>query len=92
MRLVLTKNGFRRAKSCRLRSSVGSASMTPVSTPAVVPDRDGENSALASAVTSTVSVTVASCNVTGTSVASPSETTTPDRDCVPKPLRASSSS
>ena len=92
MRLVLTKNGFTRAKSCRLRSMVGRVSMTPDSTPAVVPDRDGEKSALASAVTSTVSVTVASCRVMGISVASPRETTTPDNDCVPKPLRAISRS
>ena len=92
MRLVLTKNGFVRAKSWRLRSSVGSVSMRPVSTPAVVPDREGENSALASAVTSTVSVTAASCSVTGTSVASPRATTTPVRDCVPNPPRAISRS
>ena len=39
--------------------------MTPLATPAVVPERDGENTALASAVTSTVSVSVASCIVTG---------------------------
>ena len=66
--------------------------MTPDSTPAVVPDRDGEKSALAAAVTSTVSLTVASCRVIGISVASPRVTTTPDNDCVPKPLRATSSS
>ena len=66
--------------------------MTPDSTPAVVPDRDGENTALASAVTSTVSVTVASCRVTGTSVASPRVTTTPDSARVPNPPRAISRS
>ena len=71
---------------------VGRVSMTPDSTPAVVPYRDGENTLLASAVTSTVSVTVASCRVTGTSVASPRVTTTPDNACVPKPLRVISRS
>ena len=91
-RLVLTKNGLTRAKSCRLRSRVGSVSMTPAATPAVVPERDGENTSLASAVTSTVSVSVASCSVTGTSVASPRVTTTPESDCVPKPLIATSRS
>ena len=92
MLLVLTKNGLVRAKSWRLRSRVGRVSMTPDSTPAVVPDRDGENTLLASAVTFTVSVTVASCRVTGTSVASPRRTTTPDNARVPKPPRAISSS
>ena len=71
---------------------VGRVSMTPDSTLAVVPDRDGENTLLASAVTSTVSVTVASCRMTGTSVASPRLTTTPDNARVPKPLRAISRS
>ncbi len=92
MLLVLTKNGLVRAKSWRLRSRVGRASMTSDSTPAVVPDRDGEKTALASAVTSTVSVTAASCRVTGTSVASPRLTTTPDSVRVPKPLSAISRS
>ena len=59
--------------------------MTPDSMPAVVPDRDGEKTALASAVTSIVSVTVASCRVTETSVASPRLTTTPNNARVPKP-------
>ena len=66
--------------------------MTPVATPAVVPELDGENTSLASATTSTVSVSAASCSVTGTSVASPGVTTTPDRDRVPKPLIATSTS
>ena len=66
--------------------------MTPDSTLAVVPVRDGEKTALASAVTSTVSVTVASRRVTGTSVASPRVTTTPDNARVPKPPRAISRS
>ena len=92
MRLVFTKNGFTRAKSCRLRSRVGRVSMTPAATPAVVPERDGENTSLAAATTSTVSVSVASCSVTGTSVASPSATTTPESDRVPNPLIATSSS
>ena len=66
--------------------------MTPVATPAVVPERDGENTALASATTSTVSVSVASCSVIGASVASPRVTTTPGSDCVRKPLSATSMS
>ncbi len=64
--------------------------MTPAATLAVVPDRPGENTELASAVTTTASVTVASCSVIGTSVVSPRVTTTPDSARVPKPLMPTS--
>ena len=89
-RLVLTKNGFVRAKSCRLRSRVGRVSMTPAAMLAVVPDRAGENSVLASAVTTTASVTVANCIVIGTSVVSPRVTTTPDSVWGRKPFMPTS--
>ena len=66
--------------------------MTPAATLAVVPERDGENTALASATTSTVSVNAASRSVIGTSVASPRVTTTPGSNCVRKPLMPTSRS
>ena len=79
------KNGFARAKSVRLRCMVGRFSMTACSMLADVPEFVLVKTEDAIAVTTTVSVTEASCKVRSTDVACPRLTAIPS--CFPSGIR-----
>ena len=74
--------------SWMLRLIVGSVSITAVDMLSVVPVLEAVNTGEISAVTCTVSETVASCRVTGTSTASPSLTLTLSSAGPRKPARS----